>query len=82
MDHVLPGPGFTLAALRVLPAFGSDHQPLLVELCRVPGTAVAAPPPLPPDVEARAQAVVQRGQGKASSSDAAVPAGSDVHDVD
>lgn len=27
LDHVLPGPGWTLAALRVLPAFGSDHLP-------------------------------------------------------
>ena len=82
LDHVLPGPGFTLMTLRVLPAFGSDHQPLLVELCRISGIAVATPPPLLRDEEARARAVVQHGQGKASSSGASVPAGSDIRDVD
>lgn len=82
LDHILPGPGFTLTSLQVLPAFGSDHQPLLIELCRDPGMAFDVPPPLSHGEEARARAVVRHGQGKASSPGAAVPAGSDAPDID
>src|SRR6185369_8816496 len=33
LDQILPGQDFTLVALKVLPAFGSDHRPYLAELC-------------------------------------------------
>lgn len=34
LDYVLPSAGWTATALEVLPAFGSDHYPLLADLCR------------------------------------------------
>lgn len=69
LDHVLPGPGCTLAALRVLPAFGSDHLPLLAELCRQPGAVT--PPAADPDAVSRAHRTVARGQGRAINPGAA-----------
>lgn len=43
LDHVLLQPELALAAYEVLPGFGSDHFPVLAEICR---TEVAAPAPL------------------------------------
>jgi endonuclease/exonuclease/phosphatase (EEP) superfamily protein YafD len=66
LDQILPGPGFTLLSLQVLPAFGSDHRPYLAELCLDPAAAPRQPPPalLPGDVEA-AQATVRDAQDAA-----------------
>jgi len=43
LDQILPGPDFTLLSLQVLPAFGSDHRPLLAELCLDPAARRANP---------------------------------------
>ncbi|WP_052341876.1 endonuclease/exonuclease/phosphatase family protein [Salinarimonas rosea] len=45
LDQVLAQDGFTLAELEVLPDFGSDHYPVLADLCRDPGAGArqAAP---------------------------------------
>ena len=69
LDHVLPGPGWSLAAMRVLPAFGSDHLPLLVDLCRQPGPVARRA--ADQDTIARARQTVARGQGRAVDRDAA-----------
>jgi endonuclease/exonuclease/phosphatase (EEP) superfamily protein YafD len=76
LDHILPGPGFTLASLRVLPQFGSDHHPLLADLCRVPGWTGTAPPPLTGAEAADIRDIIRRGQGRASSPQSIAPAGS------
>lgn len=66
LDQILPGPGFTLLSLKVLPAFGSDHRPYLAVLCRDPAAAAHQAPPslLPHDIQT-AQAVIRQGTGKA-----------------
>ncbi|RZA30863.1 MAG: hypothetical protein EOP02_00065 [Proteobacteria bacterium] len=69
LDHVLPGPGWSLAAMHVMPAFGSDHLPLLVELCLQRGSMARRTPH--PDEVAEARQTVARGQGKAVDRDAA-----------
>ena len=66
LDQILPGPGFTLISLKVLPAFGSDHRPYLAVLCRNAEAAAHQAPPrlLPHDIQT-AEAVVRKGMGKA-----------------
>ncbi len=51
LDHVFCSPDFTLVRLARLPAFGSDHFPMLATLCHEPtaGTAHDAPQPQPAD---------------------------------
>ncbi len=63
LDQILPSPGILLSGMRVMPAFGSDHMPLLADLC-VTGTAGLARP-LDPAIRAAAEAVVAHGQNKA-----------------
>ena len=75
LDHILPGPGFTLSDLRVLPPFGSDHQPLVADLC-VP-QAAAGLPPLDDATLADTKATIARGQGKATQPGAATPPGTE-----
>lgn len=41
LDHLFHSDHFTVSDLRRLPAFGSDHFPLLVELCHQPARAEA-----------------------------------------
>jgi endonuclease/exonuclease/phosphatase (EEP) superfamily protein YafD len=66
LDQILPGQAFTLSALRVLPEFGSDHRPLLAELCFNPAAAAwQSPPPMWPGDLEEARVAVVRGQGKA-----------------
>jgi len=78
LDHVLPGPGFTLVDLRVLSAFGSDHYPLLAELCRSSASDVRqARQEVPPGELEAARRTVRRGQGKAAGPGSAEPAGAD-----
>lgn len=71
LDHILPGPGIVLSSMRVMPAFGSDHMPLLADLC-MSGTP-GIPRPLDPAVRASADAAVARGQGKALGPNATRP---------
>lgn len=70
LDQILPGPGFTLLSLQVLPAFGSEHHPLLAELCLDPAAAPRQPPPAPKpgDIKA-AQATVRKGQDAADKAE-------------
>ncbi len=77
LDHILPGPGFTVAALRVLPAFGSDHHPMMAELCRVSGWVGTKSPPLSESEAVSVWEIIARGQGKASSPQSIAPAGSE-----
>ena len=66
LDQILSGPGLTLLALQVLPAFGSDHQPLLADLCVGPMTGMSqAAPALRQDDLAFARASARQGQGDA-----------------
>lgn len=71
LDHILPGPGIVLSSMRVMPAFGSDHMPLLADLC-VTG-APGLPRPLDPAIRADAEATLARGQGKAVGPNATRP---------
>jgi endonuclease/exonuclease/phosphatase (EEP) superfamily protein YafD len=75
LDHILPGQAFTLTAQRVLPEFGSDHRPLLAELCLNPAAAAwQSPPPMWPDDLEEARIAVVRGQGKVDRTQARPPA--------
>ena len=79
LDHILPGPGFTLVDLRVLPGFGSDHYPLLAELCRTsaPDVRQARQELTPGELEA-ARRTVRLGQGMAAGPGSSEPAGADA----
>lgn len=44
LDHIFVSPHFTLRALRRLPAFGSDHFPILADLALTPAAAPAQKP--------------------------------------
>ncbi|MGE0226278.1 MAG: endonuclease/exonuclease/phosphatase family protein [Acetobacteraceae bacterium] len=66
LDHILPGPQFTVVSLQVLPAFGSDHRPYLAVLCVDPTAAARqSPPALRPTDIASAREVVRLGQNVA-----------------
>ena len=66
LDQILASPEFTLRSLRVLPAFGSDHQPLLAEFCLEPDAAAGQPAPaLREDDLQAARDAVRKGQDKA-----------------
>ncbi len=70
LDHILVGPEFRLLSLRVLPGFGSDHQPYLAELCLDPaGASGRAAPKLRPDDLAAAQAAVQKGMDRSAGTE-------------
>jgi endonuclease/exonuclease/phosphatase (EEP) superfamily protein YafD len=45
LDHVFHTEEFALVALRRLPYFGSDHFPMLIELCHHPAAAAKQEPP-------------------------------------
>lgn len=70
LDHILTGPEFQVLSLRVLPAFGSDHQPYLAEICldpAAPGQPPSArPPALRADDLAAAHAAVEKGEAHAA----------------
>ena len=80
LDHVLPGPGLRLIRLHVLPDFGSDHYPLLADLCLVDTEVV--PQPLDPARLEAVRATIARGQGKADAPGAAVPPSAEMGDKD
>lgn len=68
LDNILFSEGLAVTDYRVLPPFGSDHQPLLLTLCDTPSqNSGAAPQPTPGDIEA-AKHAVRVGQGKAAPS--------------
>jgi endonuclease/exonuclease/phosphatase (EEP) superfamily protein YafD len=74
LDQILPGQTFTLTGLRVLSEFGSDHRPLLADLCLNPAAeAWQSPPPMWPDDLEEARTAVVRGQGKADQAVAPLP---------
>lgn len=71
LDHILPGPGIVLSRLLVLAPFGSDHLPLLADLCLTGSPGL--PSPLDPDMRAAAEASVARGQREALGPNATRP---------
>lgn len=75
LDHVMPGPRWSLTRLEVLPEFGSDHLPLLAELCL--GPEVSESRVVSPAEIAAARQTVERGQGKAVQSGASEPLGAE-----
>jgi len=72
LDQVLVGPEFTVGDFRVLPPFGSDHQPVLTTLCYTPGRSQNPPEAEPGDL-AEARAAVIAGQNKAAPSPEPAP---------
>ncbi len=70
LDHILAGPEFRVLSLRVLPGFGSDHQPYLAELCLDPvGASGQAAPKLRPGDLAAAQAAVRKGMARSAGTE-------------
>ena len=63
LDHVFASKEWTLGQFRILNNIGSDHLPMLVELCHQPQAAVAqkAPTPKPGD-EQKAQKHIEDGR--------------------
>jgi endonuclease/exonuclease/phosphatase (EEP) superfamily protein YafD len=60
LDQVLYQDAFGLLGLEVLPAFGSDHFPVVARLCYAPGDALPqAAPPLEPDDLSQAAASIE-----------------------
>lgn len=69
LDHVLAGPGFTLRDFAALPDFGSDHRPVLAELCHAPeAAALQAARPLRAGDIAAARRAVETAQDRAAPS--------------
>ena len=58
LDHVFHEGGFATVSVERLDAFGSDHFPYLVRLCRQAGEAAKAPPERDADDVATANAVL------------------------
>lgn len=68
LDHALVTEEFTFGEYRVLPSFGSDHQPVFLAACFAPAAAVhGAPQPRPGDIAAARRAIAV-GKGKAAPS--------------
>ena len=61
LDHVFVTDDFLLHAICRLPAFGSDHFPILITLAYAPGAAAVQEPPVP-DVDDRAEAADKLGR--------------------
>lgn len=84
LDHVFHSPDFLLRRLRRLPAFGSDHFPILVELEHAP-RAASHQAPDPPRSEDRVMAAetiaAAREEVAASAQRPAAPGGSGALDV-
>lgn len=69
LDHILAGPQFTLGRLEALADFGSDHRPVLADLCFMPEAAqMQAARPLEPGDIAAAREAVAAAQGRAAPS--------------
>lgn len=66
IDHVLFGDRFTVLAFEALPSFGSDHLPLMADLCFDPGAAdrQRAPQPNPGDLD-EARLAIRKAQNAA-----------------
>lgn len=73
IDQILFGDRFRVGEFRLLPAWSSDHIPILAELClRSDAPAEqAAPAPRPGDVEAARRAVLEAQNAAAPSSEPA-----------
>ena len=67
LDEMLFSRHFALMDFRVLPPFGSDHQPVLATLCYAPQLNQSAPKPQDGDIAA-ARAAVEAGQSAAGPS--------------
>lgn len=67
LDYVFVSPGFALLELRRLPSIGSDHLPIVVDLC-ASALAGAQPeaPALSPDARERARDIIREGREEAA----------------
>lgn len=76
LDHLFHSPDFLLRHMRRLPAFGSDHFPILVELDHAPRAERHQAPDAPrEDDEEQAQAVLEQARQEVSDSALDAPAG-------
>ena len=67
LDYVFVSPGFSLLGMQRLRDFGSDHLPIVVELCAEGLSQPALPPPaLEPEVKEEVQETVEEGREEAS----------------
>lgn len=65
LDHIFFEPSFTLIRMQRLGPFGSDHFPILAELCyRPPAQAVQEAPSSAPEDEAEAKEMIEKGRIK------------------
>ncbi|MCB8837427.1 endonuclease/exonuclease/phosphatase family protein [Aurantimonas sp. VKM B-3413] len=67
LDEMLFSRHFALMDFRILPPFGSDHQPVLATLCFAPQLEQSVPKPEDGDIAA-ARAAVEAGQNAAAPS--------------
>ena len=66
LDYVFVSPGFRLVRMERLPEIGSDHLPILIELCTANLASGALPPPaLPRETRQEARETVREGQEEA-----------------
>lgn len=63
IDHIFFTPAFRPLAVERLPHVGSDHFPLMVRLCHLPGAAQAPRPPQPTQADLdRAEELIRAGR--------------------
>jgi endonuclease/exonuclease/phosphatase (EEP) superfamily protein YafD len=65
LDHIFHEGGFATVSLKRLDAFGSDHYPYIVRLCRQADGGATPPTALPEDFE-RARGIIARASVRAS----------------
>lgn len=67
LDYVFVSPGFALLGMERLGDFGSDHLPIVVDLCASNLRKSALPPPrLEPEVREEAREIIQEGREEAA----------------
>lgn len=63
LDHIFVSEHFTLLGMRRLPAFGSDHFPILASLCYRPSQKNEQPPPsATPEEQKEASETIEQGK--------------------
>lgn len=68
LDQIFHQPGFAIASLKRLPDFGSDHYPLLGELCWIGGVAGKTAPELEPEEIEEARQTLKKARAAADGS--------------
>ena len=62
LDQIFHSTGFTTLSLKSLGAFGSDHYPFVVELCRTPNAGGQPPQPVENDDLKAAEAIIAKAK--------------------